>query len=210
MVKVVTIDFDIIMSPCIEFYNDLIGVEDPLKDFVKDFSFLTNLPADLYQYEHLTRYIIRSLKNVCQIHFITSHEKIVPILESLPHDEPVEVVNIDHHHDVGYDIKFDKPIISSSCGNWVKYCRDRKFLDSYCWIKNDNSNDIESRVYREKYIDQEILFKDAQLEQLAKETDILVICASYEWIPPIYHPLILNWQTICEEVIGQEYPFDSF
>ena len=38
MVKVVTIDFDIIMSPCIEFYNDLIGVEDPLKDFVKDFS----------------------------------------------------------------------------------------------------------------------------------------------------------------------------
>ena len=105
MVKVVTIDFDIIMSPCIEFYNDLIGVEDPLKDFVKDFSFLTNLPADLYQYEHLTRYIIRSLKNVCQIHFITSHEKIVPILESLPHDEPVEVVNIDHHHDVGYDIK---------------------------------------------------------------------------------------------------------
>ena len=71
MVKVVTIDFDIIMSPCIEFYNDLIGVEDPLKDFVKDFSFLTNLPADLYQYEHLTRYIIRSLKNVCQIHFIT-------------------------------------------------------------------------------------------------------------------------------------------
>ena len=64
--------------------------------------------------------------------------------------------------------------------------------DTFTWIIPDD--------------DEKILLKD----QLAKETDILVICASYEWIPPIYHPLILNWQTICEEVIGQEYPFDSF
>ena len=207
--NIVTIDFDIIMGPSIGLYNNLINSETRASDLVKDFPYLNCANADLNTYEFLTRYYINILKKLdkSKIYFIKSHEQVVPLVSK---NRDANLINIDHHHDVGYDIKFDKPIISSSCGNWVKYCRDRKLLDSYCWIKNDNSNDIESRVYREKYIDKEILFKDAQLEQLAKETDILVICASYEWIPPIYHPLILNWQTICEEVIGQEYPFDSF
>lgn len=211
--NIVTIDFDIIMSPSIEFYNDLIGVENPIKDFVADFSFLTTMPADLYQYEYLTRFIIMAQKYVKDnIYFITDHKYVIDILKKLPHNEPINLINIDHHHDLGYDDKdWNLPSLKwrgYNCGNWVRYSKETKLIDNYCWVKNENSQNVNPKG--EKYIDQELLFKESKLEENVKSTNVLILCASYEWIPPLYHPLFLNWQTICEEFQGKEFSVDIF
>lgn len=208
MVNVVTIDFDIIMSPSIGLYNNLVDPDDPVADVIEEFGFIANIPADLYKYEYLTRYIIRSLENVTDVYFISNHGSVVDILKKIPHDEPINITNIDHHHDVGYDVEnWTLPFRKLSCGNWVKYAKDLKLFDEYTWIKNDNSDPIPT--LGRKYINNTIDFADAKLESLARHTDFLIICASYEWVPPVYHPLFLNWQTICEEMKGKEYPLDK-
>ena len=78
--NVVTIDFDIIMEPSISFYNNMVDIEDPMKDYVDKFSFLTNIPADLYIYDYLTRYIVRAAKQNQEIYFVNSHDKVIDIL----------------------------------------------------------------------------------------------------------------------------------
>lgn len=210
--KVVTIDFDIIMSPSIEFYNDLVGIEDPLKDFVEEFSFLTNLPADLYQYEYLTRYIIKTIKNVKEVFFISDHKDVIKILQDkIPKDEQIDIINIDHHHDIGYNLDNWKiKTLIHNCGNWVKVAKDKKLINSYTWIKNNNSNPPNQEAYALNYIQKEIFFEDSQLELISKETDYLILCQSFEWIPPVYQPLFLNWITICEEMREKDYFVDNF
>ena len=208
MINVVTIDFDVIMSPSIGFYNDLVGMSDPIGKYIDEFSFVANLPANLYQYEYLTKYLMMAQKSVQDIYFISSHEKVIDILRNMPHDEEICLINIDHHHDVGYSIdNWRSPLKNPEVGNWVKYGRDKKLFDHYYWIKNENSDDIPKEG--KHYIDKEILFKNSKLEQYADQTDVLILCSSLEWIPPIYHPLFYTWQTICEEVNGKEYLVDN-
>ena len=57
------------------------------KDYVDKFSFLTNIPANLYIYDYLTRYIVRAAKQNQEIYFVNSHDKVIDILKTIPHDE---------------------------------------------------------------------------------------------------------------------------
>lgn len=200
--KILSIDFDIIMAPSIGFYNNLVGEEDPVEDYVEQFSFITNLPADLYIYEYLTRCILLSLQhNVKKIYFIDGHDKII---NAIPKDEPVEIINVDHHHDIGYEIEnWRLPLLTPNCGNWVKYLKDRKMIDKYTWIHNEEFDPVNEDG--EKYLDKEVSLSKINLEKIAKEIDCLVICASYEWVPPIYHPLYQTWQTLCELAVTNPF-----
>lgn len=209
MVNVTTIDFDIIMEPSISFYNNLVDIENPVEDYIKDFSFIANIPANLDIYEYLTRFIIQSLENVTKVYFVSSHDSIINILKQIPHDEPIEVTNIDHHHDIGYELQsWILPLTTYNCGNWVKYAKDRKLIDTYTWIHNTKFDPVDPAG--EHYLDNEIALENINLEKKSKDVDFLIICASYEWVPPIYHPLFQTWQTICEEIKGEEYRIDNF
>lgn len=209
--NVVTIDFDIIMKPSISFYNDMVDVENPLKDYVEEFSYLTNIPADLYIYDFISRYITKSMVGGCRnVYFINSHESAVDIIEKLPKDEEIHLYNIDHHHDLGYDMD-DKdwimPARKSDVGNWVKYCKDRRYIADYTWIHNDNSDPYPEEA--KKYVKNDFDLKEVNLEDKDFIPDVLIICASFEWIPPVYQPLYLTWNSICSEIAGEEYPLDT-
>lgn len=206
--NVVTIDFDIIMKPSIEFYNDMISDEEPMKSYIEDFSFLANIPADLYIYDYLTRYIVRAAKNNTEIYFIDSHEKIVDIIKELPKDEAINLYNIDHHHDLGYElILWNTPLFNYDVGNWVKYLKDNRYINEYCWIHNENSDSFPKEA--ERYVNSESVLKNFNLDDEKNQPDILVLCSSFEWIPPVYQPLFYCWNNICSEIAGKEYSFDS-
>lgn len=207
MINIVTIDFDIIMSPSINFYNDIISEGDGLDD--STYPIVNTFPADLNRYEYLTRFICAARESAKDnIYFISTHQNIEKYLKNLPKDEEYHLYNIDHHHDVGYDINFKIPLMSAGVGDWVKYCKDNKYIQKYTWIKNDNSNEIENGA--KKYIDEIIDINKINLMKLVKETDILIICGSLEWVPPIYHPLFSTWQTILEEIDHKDYIVDNF
>lgn len=208
--NVVTIDFDIIMKPSIGFYNNMVDPEDPIKNYIEEFSFLANIPADLYIYDYLTRYITRAMVNGCRdVYFINSHEAAISCIKGLSLKEPVTLYNIDHHHDLGYDKTanewktLEKKVL---VGNWVKYGKEKKYIDNYFWIHNDNSDPFPKEA--QFLVKDDFDLKDINLNDDNFVPDVLILCASYEWVPPMYHSLYLAWNSICSEIAGKEYALD--
>ena len=139
--NIVTIDFDIIMGPSIGVYNNAVNEDFKVDSIIEDYPFLSNVPADLNIYEYLTRYIVDVIKVLPQdkIQFIRSHEQIVPLVSKYRN---ANLVNIDHHHDIGYEIEdWAKPIVGKpQCGNWVKKLFDTKVINHYDWVSNPLSD----------------------------------------------------------------------
>ena len=76
--KITTIDFDIIMNPCIDIYNDADLTAD---QYLTKFDFLGYMKADLKLYKKLTNFIV-SFKSD-QVTFIYSHADIIEELNKI-------------------------------------------------------------------------------------------------------------------------------
>lgn len=206
MKNIVTIDFDIIMGPSIEGYNDLITDQISLELLANKFPFYNYAEADLYVYEYLTRYlteIVTHTDDKNKIKFITSHDLMYHICKN--EQEPFNLINIDHHHDINYNDNWDKPIVDVDTGNWVKRLFDMGKINRYIWVANTNSAmyNVEKCPYENKISVN--LLKEYDLEQLVANTDMLVFCFSPEYIPPVYKPLFLTWRAIAEEIMNTDY-----
>lgn len=210
MNNILTIDFDIIMKPSIQLYNDLIGDSKSINKVLRQYPSLEYcLSSDLNIYEYLTRFIILNIKkmNKNSVHFIREHNTAIPIIEK--YDECV-LYNIDHHHDLGYNITASTKIFKPDCGNWVKYLMDKQKVKKYIWIHNDNSNMPSSTLFEMKYINTKIeLSNFSPLEYLTENMDELIICNSPQWIPNSLQPLFMTWMTICEEYYQTNYTFED-
>lgn len=203
--NIVTIDFDIIMGPSIGVYNNAVNEDFKVDSIIEDYPFLSNVPADLNIYEYLTRYIVDVIKVLPQdkIQFIRSHEQIVPLVSKY---RDANLINIDHHHDIGYEIEdWTKPIVGKpQCGNWVKKLFDTKVINHYDWVSNPLSDVLPDEV-TELYAVEDHLLKDYSLINLTKNTDVLIICQSFEWVPRMYQPLFYTWVGIYEEMTDRKY-----
>lgn len=184
MMKILTIDFDIIMAPSIQSYNGLVN------DIEWDRFEELNPAANLAFYERLTNWLLDNM-TLENTKFINSHEEI---LGFIPEGEEVEIYNIDHHHDCGYHGSADEPL---NCGNWVAKIPN---LKKYTWI-NDANSDINTTT---KLINGYIDFEYYDLKYLPKP-DLIVICYSKEWIPPRYRRLFKIWQKIGEKLYGENW-----
>ena len=203
MKNIVTIDFDIIMEPDINLYNNWVSDEENVNDFIKEYKVLENLKADLYIYEHLTRYITKVIQKLepKNIYFIESHETIARFTGT----EVFNLWNIDHHHDITYDDdNIILPIINCNCGDWVKYLMDFKRIHKYTWIANENSIDPHEDVDKNYQYEKRTL-KEYNLDKLAEQTDALFICRSSTWVPEYYFPLFDAWIAICEEYYKESF-----
>lgn len=188
--KVVTIDFDIIMEPSLIFYNQLVPAI-PWKELYKNA--ISNLfSADLIHYERLTKWIVDifNLLPAENVKFIYSHNMAYELLKDYNN---IELINIDHHHDYGYD-KGDNSKVT--CANWVKFLDQEKHLVSYLWVNNESSD-----TYQNASIKSECL-KKITLSNL--KPDILIICLSPEWVPPRIQPLFDIWVFLYEQIYKQK------
>lgn len=206
MKNIVTIDFDIIMGPSIDGYNDMVGSEMPLKYLANKFPYFGMAEPDLYVYEYVTRYlteILTHIDNKDKIKFISTHDLMYHICKN--EKEKFNLINIDHHHDINYRDSWDQPIIEIDEGNWVKRLFDMNKINRYVWVGNSNSIlfDLNQCPFKDR-INMEVL-RDYDLGKLAANTDELICCFSAAYIPPLYEPLFLTWRAIAEEIMNTDY-----
>lgn len=200
MKKILSIDFDIIMAPCIEIYNNMVPSLDWRE--LEKIPQLKVLTADLIHYNRLTKYLIKLSNYIDKenIFFIENHAQIINYLKD---DDQIDLINIDHHHDIGYFHK-DNENDKLNCGNWVGYLLDNNILSSYTWICNENSID-----YKENKIipyDKRYLFK-LDLDTIPIP-DKLIICLSEPWVPPNFRELFFVWIEIYNKIYNTAFKID--
>lgn len=131
--NILTIDFDWIMSPVIEAYNNFVDEDDwktrnlcweeihrvlPGMNFFPDLSLFDNVIEICEKYQD-------------RLYKINSHEEVIPYCKGAD-----VVVNIDHHHD-WYGTQL---IREPNCADWARYLWDTKKIKQYIWIANPTSN----------------------------------------------------------------------
>lgn len=183
---ILTIDFDVIMWPSIELYNNL---PSGWEDRIQRLPMLGNCLIDYDLYSRLTDLFIYLL-NKTNIHFITHHDEVVSYLGK---DNIYHIINIDHHHDWYYNEEDKDRVEKINCGNWIKYLNDNNMLSFYTWINTFNSNlcdDILNHDKIEFFKIDEVELKDFFIP------DEVFICLSPDWIPPYIQPLYSIWKNI--------------
>lgn len=197
-----TIDFDIIMGPCILFYNHLVP-QSKWED-LNTYEIANSLHADYGIYFKLTSYLCNLLKKLKsdQIVFVTGHDQVLNFIDK---NEKYNIINIDHHHDLGYGNNAQKGY-ELNCANWVKHMMDNNQCSSYMWVRNQDSDLIGG-------VDQTdvtslctdiLLTMDTNLDGLATP-DLLCIVTSPQWVPPKFLYLLDCWLTMCESFYGHEF-----
>lgn len=192
MKKFLTIDFDIIMHQSIELYNDYDGTAD---EYLSQFDFIHTVPADLELYEKLTSFLMEQYINKKEIIFMNSHDEMIKLTKN---QGPFELVNIDHHHDLGYgdNVRWSLPVREVDCGNWVKKMWDLNRITKYIWIKDFQSQDPPIRA--NQFISEKYFINDNKILEKT-EFEKIFICFSPEWIPNNYQHLFNIWKILFKE-----------
>ena len=147
--NVLSIDFDWIMEPTIEAYNNLAHGHDP-HGYAEIWKIIQNkMPGfepecDLNKFTDLFFFLKSLAKNISKenIKIAFNHEEIYDFVKDC---EELTIYNIDHHHDMGYSKPSERQEDNQSlleelgCGNWVSYLRKNNNLNQYCWVGNYNS-----------------------------------------------------------------------
>ena len=184
--KVLSIDFDIIMAPDINLYNALVPRTN-IEKLIENHPQLVGLRADLNHYQKLVNLIMQLSKgikysNIC-VSF--SHEHIGKFLKD---EDNLEIVNIDHHHDLGYDENED--FSKCHCANWAYYLFKQGKIINYTWLNNDNS-DIIPPLRNESCFSTDYFYNITETTYIDRfgQPDKIFICLSPEWVPKQYHAL---------------------
>lgn len=204
MSAILTIDFDIIMSPSIQLYNDLIGDQKSVNKIIKQYPLLEyTMTADFFIYEAITRELVKLFKRLPaeKVYFIKEHQTLLQLVKDI---DKFQLFNVDHHHDIGYNkTKAATKIIKPECGNWVKYLGDKGKLNEYIWICNDNS-DMPASDLHKIYLTEPINVKEFNFDSV-QDIDKLIICNSPQWIPANIQALFMAWLGIAEEFYDKSF-----
>lgn len=148
--------------------------------------------------------ILRLSKSIKKenIHFVINHQAV---LKYLPINDTIELTNIDQHHDIQYNK--DEPNDFLNCGNWVKYAYTHNYnIINYKWVSNTNSIDCEFDL-NHRYCSDRIPINVYDYSQY--DYDVLIICLSPSWVPPVYRPLYYTWINMLESVYNTRFSVDG-
>lgn len=189
--KILSIDFDIIMYPCIKMYNDKVGGE------ANSTQLWQGLENDL-DISNILSYDWITLKNIAQliaksknVHFIKEHQKVVDILKSTAgwSEDTYELTNVDFHHDLWYrqsDLAAITDFDQYNCSDWAGYLllKNKLVNNHYTWLKAPNS-DMPLQFDNIEYKLDLLKIRDfgSLLEQ---DFDEVFFCLSPQWVPYKY------------------------
>ena len=203
MKNILTIDFDIVMAPCIELYNNM--VPDMDWDIMTDFPQGQLFNADLNLYQFLTNKLLYLLEkmNKEDIFVIEDHGQIIKYLNL---NEKINIYNIDHHHDCGYpDSQGEVEEDVINCGNWGLILSKIKILNNFYWIRNDNSDIPDKDIRKVDFIDIELSRFNFESMPIP---DKLILCLSEPWVPPYIRPLFFTWLDIANKYYNTKFEID--
>ena len=129
--KVLSVDFDIVMGPDIDLYNPKVPVYATLEEMIADHPALAGLRIDFDHYRKLIILLLELTKDIdySNIYIAYSHNSIIDFLKD---DDDLEIVNIDHHHDLGYDET--DTFEESTYANWAYYLFKQNKIKTYTWL----------------------------------------------------------------------------
>lgn len=194
--KILSIDFDIIMYPCINLYNgDIDGDDNPIelwKQLEEDYQFenYNILTYDTSVLLELAKLIHYNKEQGKPIYYIDEHQHIVDkIKKDNDYDESTyDIYNVDFHHDLWYsaeDILDIKENDGYHCGCWIGYLYFNKKLSSITWLKAPNSDGLELKTYGGT-----LDLKTLRIREFDKLYDIdfdeVYFCLSPQWVPQKY------------------------
>lgn len=198
MRKILSIDFDIIMYPCIKLYNDKVGGEAN--------------PTQLWEYlaaEHdiqeficydaktllmLATLIKTAVDKGAKLHLITEHQEIVDQLKKDENydEETFTIHNIDFHHDIWYRPD-DKNLLVTfedyNCSNWLGLLYLHNKTEAIHWIKAANSAMFGDPDYNASDIFTSITNLNDFMDNTDFQFDDIYFCLSPQWVPYKFHHL---------------------
>lgn len=199
--KVLSIDFDWVMEPFIQAYNQYSranksGPDETWKIIEAEIPALKyncNFEMDYEKYANLYFFLREVCKHNPKSYILIgqNHNEIIPAIKKVHHEigGPLEIINIDHHHDRGYhhnDIEEfkERPY---DCTNWLHYLTKYYQVNKYIWVRNKNS---EMQLCHELPKNHEyITLTDLKDLNTNDHYDLIFICSSYDWVPLKYRPL---------------------
>lgn len=201
--KIITIDFDIIMAPSIDLYNNISN--SPWEERYERHPLLKLADADFITYHRLTQYLLYIVPKMKKenIHFIANHQSVLNYLTNIT--EPIDVINIDHHHDIIYGGGLEK----LNCGNWVSWIDKEYKLNSYLWIHDNNSRFPKEEDVKISYTKKNVSEYNDEQYKYNTPPDELIICLSGEWVPPQYKRLFFVWFDICNYIHNTHYDLED-
>ena len=195
---ILTIDFDIIMYPCLQIYNDLVGGdvnptanweflkrERGLEPFIKyDANVLKMIGTIIKHHRNKGSKFI-----VCE-----EHQQVVDYLKlSGTYDEDnFNIINIDFHHDIWYRPE-DKNVLINfddyNCSNWLGYLLLKDKIETMSWYAAYNSTNFFDNSYQ-----QEMPLSKFRLDELSDIynqdcIDEIYFVLSPQWVPYEFHHL---------------------
>ena len=188
MVNILSVDFDWIMEPYIEFYNQFADDMSDLNMIVPDLNKINPYP-DLNKFKLLTTYLYNISNDITDknnIYFGKRHSEIKDVIENQWKIRmPIHVYNVDHHHDCGYKSTLEAIMNDKyRSNNWPLYIDTIK---RYTWIGNENSQPflVEEVIH---HFDQFQQSTDINILNYIK-FDYIFVCLSPGWIPKHVLPL---------------------
>ena len=130
-----------------------------------------------FQYKELFKFLTPKFVDCEQIIFIETHQQILKYIH-----KSEKIVNIDHHHDIGYpdfNGKIHVPPINE--GNWVGYLTINNKLKEYIWIHNEDS---EFEIQSSKMLQRLDRFNFSSSLDFIKNLSFskIIICNSFDHI----------------------------
>lgn len=197
--KVLSIDFDYIMAPCIKLYNDLCEGKENSNVVWKHIEAERNIEPflnyDAVSLIKIARIIKSNAINGAKIVPIKEHQEIVELLCHT--NKGVNLVNIDFHHDIMYHTDMIAELTDMhnyNCENWVYYLHNIGKLKSYTWIKAPQSDLLSPSIK----FDFNMLGKQG-LDTVDNDFDMVVFCLSPQWVPYKFHHLYDLILELCKE-----------
>ena len=194
--KVLSIDMDYILSPCINLYNDMINASkspEKLWDTVNQVRQIdAHIDFDKDNLQFLFKAFTSALFKLSSqgtVMFATNHDAILFELASQKYENDVfEVYNIDHHHDIYYSKEAMNEVMRydiATVGTWVWYLDKYKKMKQYNWVCNKNSTfpdkELTSCAKMDAFLKEGItkIFEE-------EEWDVIFVCNSPHWFPRTY------------------------
>lgn len=190
MRRILTIDFDCIMSPCIKLYNEkCVGNENATviwNRLSNELDINNFLCYDAHTLESITLLIQRSVGAGAKLIPIENHHEIIKEL-NLASDEKIDLVNIDFHHDIWYNTEAKVSLSNFdtyNCADWVGYLMHNNNINSYEWYKMPNSD-----MFNEHLDTLFTVKSNRDIKDIDEKFDAVYFCLSPQWVPYKYHHL---------------------
>ena len=192
--KILSIDFDAIMFPCIRLYNEYCyGNENATTiwrqlEFDRDINQYLSYDANVYK--NIGKIIFKNIKNGAKLIPIQEHQMLVDHLKKYDLlDLQFDITNIDYHHDIAYnrnsfvEMEFD----NYSCADWAGYLMTLNPETTLTWVRCPGSSPYNEDI--KEFTNTITVKRIDEIVDLDDDYDLIYFCLSPQWVPYLYHHL---------------------